>query len=154
MEEKAPEVYAAILEADKDSQQSVFPDTARRIAQGYNHMILPLANRRDKLTQVQVGHRGFREPLRARAGRHVAAGDCRRYRDAEVLAEHGILFTILAPRRPSACARRTAGRCDDVSGARIDPRSAYRCELPSEKPIESVFLRWADFAGAWRLKGC
>ncbi len=51
MERKAPEAYEAILEADKQSMQ-YFSGHGAAIAQVYNHMIMPLANRRDKRTQV------------------------------------------------------------------------------------------------------
>ena len=44
LEERAPETYRAIVAADRKSRAA--------IAQAYNHMILPLANRRDKYTQV------------------------------------------------------------------------------------------------------
>jgi hypothetical protein len=40
---KAPKVYEAILEADRMSQKK-FGGHGSAIAQGYNHMILPLAN--------------------------------------------------------------------------------------------------------------
>ena len=47
----APQVYAAILEADKISTNN-FGGHGNAIAQAYNHMIMPLANRHDKITQV------------------------------------------------------------------------------------------------------
>src|SRR6185369_3176346 len=43
MEEKAPETYAAILEADRRSQER-FSGHGNAIAQVYNHMIMPLAS--------------------------------------------------------------------------------------------------------------
>src|SRR6202049_3021466 len=47
MEEKAPKVYESIQQADKLSQEK-FSGHGSAIAQAYNHIILPLANRRDK----------------------------------------------------------------------------------------------------------
>ena len=52
------------------------------LAQAYNHLIMPLANRRDKVQPGRLGHPRLRAPLRAAAGRHVAPGDGRRPRDA------------------------------------------------------------------------
>ena len=49
MEEKAPETYGKILEADKESRKT-FSGHGSALAQAYNHMILPLANWRDKFT--------------------------------------------------------------------------------------------------------
>jgi alpha-amylase/alpha-mannosidase (GH57 family) len=45
--EKAPEVYENILTADRISQET-FSGHGSAMAQAYNHMIRPLANRRDK----------------------------------------------------------------------------------------------------------
>jgi len=58
MKELVPNVHAAIVEADKDSRQQ-FSGHGSAIAQGYNHMIFPLANRRDKVTQVKWGIADF-----------------------------------------------------------------------------------------------
>ena len=44
---KAPEVYQAILQADKESRLQ-FEGHGNAIAQAYNHMILPLSNHQDK----------------------------------------------------------------------------------------------------------
>ncbi|MFA4835397.1 MAG: glycoside hydrolase, partial [Dehalococcoidia bacterium] len=58
LEQKAPDVYAAIVEADRESLQT-FSGHGSAIAQAYNHMILPLANCRDKYTQALWGIRDF-----------------------------------------------------------------------------------------------
>ena len=58
MKEKSPEVYAAILEADRQSRER-FSGHGSALAQVYNHMILPLANPRDRYTQVLWGIRDF-----------------------------------------------------------------------------------------------
>ncbi len=49
MEANAPKVFIAILLADHESQKS-FSGHGSAMAQAYNHMIMPLANRRDKYT--------------------------------------------------------------------------------------------------------
>jgi alpha-amylase/alpha-mannosidase (GH57 family) len=49
LEGHAPEVYRAILQADRDSIARFGHGSA--MAQVYNHLILPLANERDKETQ-------------------------------------------------------------------------------------------------------
>ena len=78
---EAPVVHAKIVEADRASV-AARGGHGNAIAQVYNHMIMPLASRRDKVTQVQLGAGGFPAAVRAGAGRHVAAGDGRRRRDA------------------------------------------------------------------------
>src|SRR3974377_479743 len=58
MEDSAPQVYQAILNADSDSREH-FSGHGSALSQAYNHMILPLANSRDKRTQVIWGLRDF-----------------------------------------------------------------------------------------------
>src|SRR4051812_35923698 len=54
-----PEVYGAILQADRDAGTA--------IAQAYNHMILPLAVERDVRTQVRWGLADFEHRFGRRA---------------------------------------------------------------------------------------
>src|SRR5262245_33175483 len=58
MAEKAPDIYAAVLAADTESHLR-FSGHGSALAQAYNHMIMPLANARDKRTQVLWGIRDF-----------------------------------------------------------------------------------------------
>ena len=69
---KAPERLRAIREGDKLSQRDI---RRPRLGHGasYNHMILPLANSRDKITQVKWGIRRFRASLWKASRRHVAS---------------------------------------------------------------------------------
>src|ERR1700730_553841 len=66
LKDKAPDTYRKILEADRASAQR-FSGHGSAMAQCYNHMIMPLANTRDKYTQVYWGivdfrHRFGRDP--------------------------------------------------------------------------------------------
>ena len=58
LEDNSPETYESILESDQKSQER-FSGHGSALAQAYNHMILPLANSRDKATQVIWGIRDF-----------------------------------------------------------------------------------------------
>src|SRR5574337_811810 len=71
LKEKAPHVYRAILEADRQSQKT-FSGHGSALAQAHSHMILPLANRRDKYTQVYWGIRDFEQ----RFGRKSVYDSC------------------------------------------------------------------------------
>ena len=62
LEVKAPDVYAAILAADRESQK-YFSGHGSAIAQAYNHVIMPLANSRDRATQIIWGVRDFRKKI-------------------------------------------------------------------------------------------
>jgi alpha-amylase/alpha-mannosidase (GH57 family) len=136
--EKAPKVYEALREADKSSRER-YSGHGSAIAQAYNHMIMPVANRRDKVTQVKWGIRDFEY----RFGRFPegmwlpeTAVDTE---TLEVLAEHGIKFTILAPRQAKRIRKRGSRSWQDVSGDRVDPSRAYLVQLPSRKTINVFF---------------
>jgi len=60
MERHQPEVYQAILDADRLSRER-FSGHGSAVAQVYNHMIMPLAAQRDKVTQVSWGLQDFRQ---------------------------------------------------------------------------------------------
>ena len=138
MEVHAPKTYASILEADKLSAQK-FGGHGSAMAQAYNHMIMPLANRRDKVTQVKWGiadfHRRFK---RAPEGMWLpeTAVDIE---TLEVMAEQGLKFTILAPRQASKVRRFGSRSWKDVSGDRVDPSRAYLVRLPSRRTINVFF---------------
>ncbi|HKJ67341.1 MAG TPA: glycoside hydrolase, partial [bacterium] len=148
MEKQAPDVYNAILEADKLSQQQ-FSGHGAALAQVYNHMIMPLANGRDKRSQVYWGIEDFR----SRFGREPegmwlpeTAVDLE---TLEVLAEFGIRFTVLSPYQAARIrkipaeeepteeqsAAKNAGESDngwrDVRDGKVDPKRPYVCNLPS-----------------------
>src|SRR5688572_12869156 len=58
MENYDRETYDAILEADRQSITH-FSGHGSAMAQVYNHIIMPLANRNDKITQIVWGIRDF-----------------------------------------------------------------------------------------------
>src|SRR5262249_57255442 len=58
LQQHAPEVYAAVLEADRESQR-LFAGHGSALALACNHVILPLANRRDKEAELLWGLRDF-----------------------------------------------------------------------------------------------
>lgn len=137
MEANSPDVYEAILEADRNSRER-FSGHGNALAQCYNHIIMPLANRRDKETQVIWGIRDFESRFgRAPEGMWLpeTAVDIE---TLEVLAENGIQFTILAPNQAKQ-ARRQGRQWRNVEGSRIDPKLPYYCHLPSGKRINLFF---------------
>ncbi len=133
-----PETYEAVLAADRQSQER-FSGHGSALAQVYNHMIMPLANERDKYTQVRWGIADFT----ARFGRMPEgmwlAETAVDIATLEVLAECGIAFTILAPHQAGRVRPLGAENWEDVAGARIDPTRAYRQYLPSGKSIALFF---------------
>ncbi|MDQ1409347.1 MAG: hypothetical protein QOJ41_1082 [Acidobacteriaceae bacterium] len=138
LEAKAPRVYAALQEADKLSAHK-FGGHGSGVAQAYNHMILPLANRRDKVTQVKWGIADFEHRFKRRPEGMWLPETAVDTETLEVLAENGILYTIMAPRQAKRVRRKGGRSWKDVSGDRIDPSRAYLVNLPSKKTI-SVFF--------------
>jgi alpha-amylase/alpha-mannosidase (GH57 family) len=138
MEQKSPAVYQAILAADHESQR-IFSGHGSAVAQAYNHMILPLASRQDKYTQIRWGIQDFE----TRFGRHPegmwlpeTAVDLQ---TLEVLAELGIKFTILSPYQAGRV-RPLGGRAwRKVDGGRIDPSMAYAVRVPSGATMNVFF---------------
>ncbi len=138
MKEKMPEIHEAIVAADRLSRER-FSGHGSAIAQVYNHMILPLANTRDKYTQVLWGIRDFESRFeRAPEGMWLseAAVDTA---TLEVLAELGIKFTILSPFQASRVKEIGRRNFRDVNGGQIDPTRAYLMRLPSGRTISLFF---------------
>jgi alpha-amylase/alpha-mannosidase (GH57 family) len=160
IEAKIPRLYKAIQAADKETCER-FGGHGAAMAQGYNHMILPLANKRDKETQVIWGIRDFEY----RFGRYPegmwlpeAAVDVE---TLEIMARHKIRFTVLPPHAAKRVKPPGKKEWKDISGGRIDPSRAYLCKLPSGQSIvlfffdgpishavafENILMRGEDFA--------
>jgi alpha-amylase/alpha-mannosidase (GH57 family) len=138
MREKAPDVLAAIQEADKESQRR-FSGHGSAIAQCYNHIIMPLANARDKQTQVAWGIQDF-ESRFGRAPEGMWLPECGVDLDSlEALAQFGIQFTILSPFQASRVRPLGAAEWQDVNGGKLDPTMPYRVRLPSGRSIAIFF---------------
>ena len=135
LEQREPETYAAIVDADRMSRER-FTGHGNALAQAYNHMILPLANARDKATQVRWGVRDF-EARFARKPEGMWLPETAVDIDSlEALADEGVTFTILEPGQ--AARWREIGAKEWVHD-RIDPTVAYRCPLPSGRSIDIFF---------------
>ncbi|MCK5656740.1 MAG: DUF3536 domain-containing protein, partial [Deltaproteobacteria bacterium] len=138
LEVNDPEVYGAIVEADGQSQQ-IYSGHGSALAQAYNHMILPLANRRDKYTQVLWGIRDFQYRFGREPEGMWLPETAVDLESLEILAELGIRFTILAPRQALRVKQMHAGEWVDVGRERIDPTMAYTLRLPSGRTIAIFF---------------
>jgi len=159
LEENDPEAYDLLQKADKRSADR-YGGHGSALAQVHSHLILPLCNYRDKVTQVWWGIRDFEH----RFGRYPegiwlseTAVDTE---TLEVLASHGIQFTILAPRQakdvrpipseqPKVSSEPLAADSQqpEVNGTEwqpvnadtIDTRHPYWCNLPSGRRIALYF---------------
>jgi alpha-amylase/alpha-mannosidase (GH57 family) len=138
LEYNEAEVYEAILAADRQSMQN-FAGHGSAIAQPYNHMILPLANRQDRRTQIIWGIRDFERRFKRRPEGIWLPETAVDLESLEILAEEGLRFTILAPHQAVRMRRAGARLWQDVAGAKVDPTRPYSQQLPSGKTIALFF---------------
>ncbi len=135
LESHVPEVYRRILEADAESVKRLGLGNA--IAQAYHHAILPLANARDRRTEILWGIEDFRTRFsRDPLGLWLpeTAVD---YPTLRTLAEAGIRFIILSPSQARRF-RRLGEKAWVEARKGLDPRRPYRCFMRDEKgqPLE------------------
>lgn len=138
MENHQPDIYARILEADQVSQEH-FSGHGAALAQVYNHMIMPLASTRDKYTQVEWGIKDFQKRFRRFPEGMWLPETAVDLDTLEVLAEFGILFTILSPYQAKQARPLEEEEWEEVAGGKIDPTRAYVCRLPSGRSINLFF---------------
>lgn len=125
---KHPKTYERIIEADKKSI-SIHNGHGNSIAMIYNHIIMPLANHNDKITQVKWGVADFkfhfnREP----EGMWLPETACNE-ETLEVLMEEGIKYIILDPSQAEKVRKIRHGKWKNVSLGNIDSEIPYRCYL-------------------------
>ena len=146
LKEKMPDLHQAVIDADQASRER-FSGHGSALAQCYGHAILPLANRRDKYTQVYWGIRDFvsrfgREPEGMWLAETAADNET-----LDVLAELGIKFTILSPFQASRIKPRDGGDWQDANGGKVDTTMPYLVRLESGRSI-SVFFYDGEIARA------
>jgi alpha-amylase/alpha-mannosidase (GH57 family) len=132
------ETYKGILEADRQSQ-AIFSGHGSAIAQAYNHMIMPLANSRDKKTQIRWGFEDFVTRFgRLPEGMWLpeTAVDLE---TLDLMAQAGLSFAILAPHQAKSIREIGTETWQDVSGSKIDPSRAYLLRTPGGHTLSLFF---------------
>ncbi|HEU4521792.1 MAG TPA: glycoside hydrolase, partial [Thermoanaerobaculia bacterium] len=137
LQEKSPDTYAAILEGDRLSRER-YSGHGSAIAQAYNHIILPLANDRDKRTQVRWGIRDFEMRFGRKPEGMWLPETAVDVASLEAMAADGILFTILEPHQAARFRKIGEKEWKAVNGS-LDPTMAYLCPLPSGRSIHVFF---------------
>ena len=122
LETNAAATYGSIRDADRESRKR-FSGHGSAIAQAYNHAILPLANARDKVTQVRWGIRDFEHRFGRRPEGLWLPETAVDEATLDVLAAHGIAFTILSPHQAPG----------------VDPRESCIVPLRSGRSIAVFF---------------
>ncbi|MGB6066741.1 MAG: DUF3536 domain-containing protein [Desulfomonilaceae bacterium] len=138
LETHAVETYQAILEADELSRERR-SGHGNALAQAYNHIIMPLASSRDKLTQVVWGIEDFRKRFRRDPEGMWLPETAVDSETLEIMVEHGIRYTILAPSQALKFRFSPDDKWVDLSPGSIDPSRPYICELSRGRSIVLFF---------------
>jgi alpha-amylase/alpha-mannosidase (GH57 family) len=157
LEENAPRAYHHIIEADRRSQLR-FGGHGSAMAQVYNHIIMPLSSTRDRITQIRWGIADFQSRFGRKPEGMWLSETAVDTETLSLLADHGILFTVLAP---SQCARvrplpeqprrklkpdpdepfkpAPAAAWQETPNATVDTTRAYLVKLKSGRSIAVFF---------------
>lgn len=138
LEEHEGDVYDAVIEADARSQRR-FGGHGSAMAQAYNHLIMPLANRRDRRTQIRWGIRDFEHRFgRTPRGMWLpeTAVDLE---TLDLMAGAGLGFTVLAPHQAETIRPPGDEEWRSVEDEATHTGRPYRVELPSGRDF-SVFF--------------
>lgn len=138
MERKAPEVYRGILDSDRESAK-LFSGHGSALAQAYNHLILPLATRRDKETQVIWGVKDFVHRFGRQPEGLWLPETAVNLETLEILAAQGLRFTILAPHQAQRWREHPGLPWKNLAPGTLEVLRPYRVPLPSGRAL-SVFF--------------
>jgi alpha-amylase/alpha-mannosidase (GH57 family) len=143
LHDKAPRTYHMILEADRVSAQR-FSGHGSAVAQVYNHIIMPLANERDALTQIRWGIADFEFRFGRRPEGMWLAETAANRATLDLLAREGIQFTILAPNqcarvRKLADPKSPTPAWTETPNATVDPTQPYLVKLDEGRSLAVFF---------------
>src|SRR5450631_700900 len=154
--DKAPRTYRMILDADKRSARR-YSGHGSAVAQVYNHIILPLANKRDSITQIRWGIADFEYRFGRRPEGMWLAETAVNRETLDLMAAEGIKDTILAPHQcarirnlpvvPTDSAEASATTSDSqvpipwipTPNATVDPTRPYTVKLDQGRSIAVFF---------------
>ncbi len=138
MQENDPVAYSAILEGDRLSIGR-FGGHGSAIAQGYNHIIMPLASRRDKETQIIWGIRDFEKHFKRKPEAMWLPETAVDLESLSLMADHGIKFVVLAPRQADAMRPVGQTQWEKATDDSVNTRQPYLVNLPNGKTIAAFF---------------
>ncbi len=125
LEKKFPSVYEKIIEADRESLRRFGHGNA--IAQVYDHIIMPLANERDKETEVLWGIADFEKRFHRKPEAIWLPETAVNTPTLQVLVKYGMRYLILSPVQALRIRPFGGKKWTDVLQGRIDTTQPYRC---------------------------
>jgi alpha-amylase/alpha-mannosidase (GH57 family) len=139
LKENAPRTYRNILFGERRSRAS-YGGHSSAMAQVYNHIIMPLASDRDRITQIRWGIADYQSHYGSAPEGMWLAETAADTGTLELLAEHGIKFTLLAPHQ---CKRfrplKEAAAWTETPGASVDTTRPYLVRFKSGASIAVFF---------------
>ncbi len=151
MARHAPATYQKVLDADVESRAH-YSGHGSAIAQPYNHIILPLANRRDKHTQILWGIRDFESRFKRRPEGIWLPETAVDMETLDIAAKLGMRFTILAPHQAKRICTAKELNCHIVDAATLDTTMPYEVHIPSGRRI-TVFFYNGSISSAVAFEG-
>jgi alpha-amylase/alpha-mannosidase (GH57 family) len=144
LKENAQRTYRMILDGERRSRKA-FHGHSSAMAQVYNHIILPLASQRDRVTQIRWGIADYENHYGASPEGMWLAETAADANSLELLALYGIKFTVLAPHQckriralKDSAAKDGAG-WTDTPGATVDTTRPYLVRFESGVSIAVFF---------------
>jgi alpha-amylase/alpha-mannosidase (GH57 family) len=140
LKDNAPRTYRMILDGERRSRKN-YGGHSSAMAQVYNHIIMPLANVRDRITQIRWGIADYKHHYGSAPEGMWLAETAADTESLELLAEHGVKFTLLAP---SQCKRVRAlnegeNGWTDTPGASVDTTYPYLVRFKSGLSLAVFF---------------
>ncbi|HMD76454.1 MAG TPA: DUF3536 domain-containing protein [Terracidiphilus sp.] len=143
LKENAVRTYRMILDGERRSRKS-FRGHSSAMAQVYNHIILPLASKRDRITQIRWGIADYEHHYGTPPEGMWLPETAADTESLELLAQHGIKFTVLAPHQCKRIrALKDGASWTDTPGAAVDTTRPYLVRFDSGVSIAVFFYNSA-----------
>jgi alpha-amylase/alpha-mannosidase (GH57 family) len=144
LKENASRTYRMILDGELRSRK-IFKGHSSAMAQVYNHIIMPLASHRDRITQIRWGIADYQQNYGVPPEGMWLPETAADTESLELLAQHGIKFTVLAPHqakriRPlKAAADGTEAEWTETPNSTVDTTHPYLVRFESGVSIAVFF---------------
>jgi alpha-amylase/alpha-mannosidase (GH57 family) len=150
LRDNAQRTFRMILDGESHSRQR-YRGHSSAMAQGYNHIILPLANARDRNTQIRWGIADYKKSFGSSPEGMWLPETAADTTTLEALAANGIKFTVLAPHqckrvRPlrGKAGEATQIEWTDTPNATVDTTHPYLVRLASGASVAIFFYNGPD----------
>jgi len=140
LEQNAPRTYRMVLDGEKSSRKN-YRGHSSAMAQVYNHLILPLAGARDRVTQIRWGIADYEYRYGHKPEGMWLAEAAADTESLRLMAEHGIKFTVLAPHQCKHIRPLNDAEAEwtETPEASVDTRRPYLVRFASGPSIAVFF---------------